>query len=131
MKRISLLIVLILVAELALAQNPRALFKSLAEGDIMASTERYEKISDKTREKMPEMCYLAEAALLNMPKQMGVNKLHGYEILSEHIDDIRNSANVEKTFQGLDIGLEQVISNIEEESFNYLMSLDTERNYVI
>ena len=131
MKRISLLIVLLLVAKLALAQNPKAVFKSLAEGDIMASTERYEKISDKTREKMPEMCYLAEAALLNMPKQMGVNKLHGYEILSEHIDDIRNSANVEKTFQGLDIGLEQVISNIEEESFNYLMSLDTERNYVI
>ena len=131
MKRTLLLITAFIVAQLTVAQTPKAVFKSLAEGDIIASTERYEKISEKTREKIPEMCYLAEAALLNMPKQMGVNKLRGYEILSEHIDAILNSADSERSFQGLEIGLEQVIHTIEEESFRYLMTLDTERNYVI
>ena len=131
MHRIIILTLALFFAGGLYAQNPKAVFKSLAEGNIIASTERYEKISDKTREKMPEMCYLAEAALLNMPKQMGVNKLRGYEILSEHIDAIRNSANAEKTFHGLDISLEQVISNIEQESCNHLLTLTTERNYVI
>ena len=113
------------------AQNPKAVFKSLAQNDIVKSTERFEKIGDNTREKMPEMCYLAEAALLNMPQQLGVNKLQGYEILSQHIDAIRNSEDAEKIFHNLDITLEEVITNIESESFNYLMTLDTERNYVI
>ena len=69
MKRTLLLITAFIVAQLAAAQTPKAVFKSLAEGDIIASTERYEKISEKTREKTPEMCYLAEAALLNMPSR--------------------------------------------------------------
>ena len=68
MKRLSLLIVLFLSAQIATAQNPRAVFKSLAENDIAASTEHFQKINDKTTVKMPEMCYLAEAALYNMRK---------------------------------------------------------------
>ena len=131
MRRLIVTILAVFIAGGTYAQNPKAVLKSLAHGDIIASTERYEKISDKTREKMPEMCYLAEAALLNMPNQMGTNKLHGYEILSEHIDDIRNSANAEKTFNGLDISLSDVIQGIENESFSYLMTITTERNYVI
>ena len=109
MKRISLFIICLFVAQHAMAQTPKAVLKSLADGDIVASTELYEKITDKTREKMPEMCYLAEAALLNMPNQMGANKLLGYEILSEHINEILNSINTERTFLGLDITLEQVV----------------------
>lgn len=131
MKRISLFIICLFVAQHAMAQTPKAVLKSLADGDIVASTELYEKITDKTREKMPEMCYLAEAALLNMPNQMGANKLLGYEILSEHINEILNSINTERTFLGLDITLEQVVYAIENESFDYLMTLDTERSYVI
>ena len=131
MRHIAILITIILTSQLANAQTPKAVFKGLAENDIVKNTERFEKISDKTREKMPEMCYLAEAALLNMPNQMGTNKIQGYEILATHIDDIRSSANAEKTFHGLDITLEQVITNIEINSFDYVMSLDTERSYVI
>ena len=123
MKRLSLLIVLFLSAQIATAQNPRALFKSLAENDIAASTERFQKINDKTTEKMPEMCYLAEAALYNMPEQPGSNKIEGYKILAKHINEIRSSENAEKVFHKLDISLSDVITNIENESCDYANSL--------
>ena len=129
MKRISLLIASLVVTQLAVAQNPKAVLKSLTEGNIAASTERFDKISDKTREKMPEMCYLAEAALLNMPKQSGENKLKGYKILAEHIHSIVYSLNAEKTFHGLDISLGDVIQNIENESCNYVIEQDLEKLY--
>lgn len=131
MRRVIAIILAVFITGGIYAQSPKAVFKGLEENDIAKNTARFEKISDKTKEKMPEMCYLAEAALLNMPKQLGTNKLRGYEILSEHIEDIRNSANIEKSFHNLDITLDDVIKNIENESSNYLMSLDTERNYVI
>ena len=127
MRKITLILLASSLCCVLYAQSPKAVFKGLEENDIVKNTARFEKISNKTREKMPEMCYLAEAALLNMPKQLGTNKLRGYEILSEHIEDIRNSANIEKSFHNLDITLDDVIKNIENESSNYLMSLDTER----
>ena len=131
MRRVIAIILAVFITGGIYAQSPKAVFKGLEENDIAKNTARFEKISNKTREKMPEMCYLAEAALLNMPKQLGTNKLRGYEILSEHIEDIRNSANIEKSFHNLDITLDDIIRNIENESSNYLMTLDTERDYVI
>lgn len=116
---------------MCMAQSPKHLFKSLAANNILKSTARFEKISNKSRNKMPEMYYLAEAALLNMPEQMGANKLHGYEILSAHIDNIRSSKNSEEVFGGLEITLEEVIANIEQQSFDYLMAQGTERNFVL
>lgn len=130
MKRLSLLIVLFLSAQIATAQNPRAVFKSLAENDIAASTEHFQKINDKTTEKMPEMCYLAEAALFNMPKQPGSNKIEGYKILAKHINEIRSSENAEKVFHKLDISLSDVITNIENESCGYVIEQDNEELYV-
>ena len=130
MKRLSLLIVLFLSAQIATAQNPRAVFKSLSENDIAASTEHFQKINDKTTEKMPEMCYLAEAALFNMPKQPGSNKIEGYKILAKHINEIRSSENAEKVFHKLDISLSDVITNIENESCGYVIEQDNEELYV-
>ena len=130
MKRISLLFASIIITQLAVAQNPKAVLKSLTEGNITASTERYEKISDKTREKMPEMCYLAEAALLNMPNQPGEKKLKGYKILAEHKHSIIYSLNAEKTFHGLNITLDDVILNIENESCDYVIERNSEETYV-
>ena len=131
MRRIAISIAFILLSQLAIAQSPKAVLKGLAENDIVKNTERFERISDKSREKMPEMCYLAEAALLNMPNQMGANKLQGYEILATHIDAIRLSPDIEKTFQGLDITLEQVIATIENNSYDYVTTQQSERSYVI
>lgn len=131
MKRLAIVISLLFASQTIMAQSPKAVIKGLSENDIIANTERLEKITDKVREKMPEMCYLAEAALLNMHDQVGTNKLAGYEILSGHIDAIRSSENIEKTFSGLDTSLEEVITTIEQESFDYLMTLNSERNYVL
>ena len=130
MKRLSLLITIFLSVQIATAQNPRAVFKSLAENDIAASTEHFEKINDKTTEKMPEMCHLAKAALFNMPKQPGSNKIEGYKILAKHINEIRSSENAEKVFHKLDISLSDVITNIENESCNYVIKQDNEELYV-
>ncbi len=130
MKQLSLLIILSLSAQIATAQNPRAVFKSLAENDIAESTERFQKINDKTTVKMPEMCYLAEAALYNMSEQPGSNKIEGYKILAKHINEIRSSENADKVFHKLDISLSDVITNIENESCDYVIEQDNEELYV-
>lgn len=131
MKKLTLIACLIVMIQATYAQSPKAVLKSLTEGDIIRSTQKFEKISDKYRDKMPEMCHLAEAALLNMPKQVGTNKIHGYEILATNIDAIRSSTNIEKTFDGLDTTLDEVIATIEKQSFDYVMTLDSERHFVI
>ena len=131
MRRLTILLVLLLAAECVVAQNPKAVFKSLEGGDILTTTDKFEKINDKTREKMPSMCQLAEAALLNMPRQAGADKLRGYEILANSIQNIRSSADADKVFKGLNITLEQVIADIENSSCDYVVSLDEERSYVL
>ena len=130
MRRLFVIIAILFAAECVTAQNPRAVLKSIEEGDVIKSTERFEKIGDKSREKMPEMCLLAEAALLAMPEQSGENKMRGYEILATNIDKIRASQEAVKVFKGLDNDLETVISNIEKESKSYVASVDNEPTYL-
>ena len=130
MKRVALSMMFLAVASIAVAQNPKAVIKSLAKNDITKSTELFQKINDNTREKMPEMCYLAEAALLNMPQQSGQNKVHGYKLLAENIDKILSSEHAEKTFHNLDVTLSDVITNIENASCDYIISKDSESDYV-
>ena len=91
MKQILVVVALLLAAECVVAQNPRAVLKSIQDGDVAKSTEKFEKIGEKARAKSPELCYIAEAMLLNMSQQSGENKMRGYEILANNIAAISSS----------------------------------------
>ena len=102
MKKFCTTILSILCVMSAVAQSPRAVIKSIMEGEGHKAVERLEKINLKTRNEMPEMCILAEAAMLSMEEQSNENKLRSYEMLSTHIAEIRASENIEKVFKGND-----------------------------
>ena len=131
MKRITSVLALLVIANIAVAQNPKAVIKSLAEGDVINSTEKFQKINDKTREKMPEMCYLAEAALLNLHNQICEEKVRGYRILVDNFEAIRSSENAEKVFHSLNTTLDETISFIENQSCDNVISMDNEQEYVL
>lgn len=130
MKRILVIVALLLAAECVVAQNPRAVLKSIHDGDVAKSTEKFEKISDKTRAKSPELCFITEALMLNMSQQSGENKLRGYEILANNIAAIKASEEVAKTLKSIDLTLQDAISAIEYQSYEYVASVDEEATYV-
>lgn len=131
MRRLITILALLLAAECAVAQSPKSVLKAIVGGDILKSTNKFEKISDRTRAKMPEMCVLAEAALLNMPRQAGADKLRGYEMYVNNIEAIRNSKSLDKLFSGLDITFADIVAHIENGSCDYVVALDDERSYVL
>ncbi|MBO5716530.1 MAG: WG repeat-containing protein [Alistipes sp.] len=130
MRRITSIFALLLTLNMAVAQNPKAVIKSLENGDVIKSSEKFEKINDKTREKMPEMCLLAEAALLNLEKQSLESKVRGYKILIDNIEAISSSTNAEKVFNGLDTTLNGLIQFIENSSSNHVIEVDDEQVYI-
>ena len=129
MKKIYTTILLALCVMSAAAQSPRAVIKSIMEGDAEKAIERLEKISLKTRNEMPEMCILAEAALLSMEHQNNESKLRSYDMLTTHIKQISESENIEKTLKGDDITLQDIIAMIEQQSLNAVLEIDTESTY--
>ena len=129
MKKICTTLLSILCVISAMAQSPRAVIKSIMEGDKPKAIERLEKINLKTRNEMPEMCILAEAALLNMEEQSEADKLRGYEMLATHISEIRESLNSEKVFKGDDTTLDEVIRTIEQRSFEAVVAKNSETAY--
>ena len=129
MKKFCTTILSILCVMSAVAQSPRAVIKSIMEGERQKAVERLEKINLKTRNEMPEMCILAEAAMLSMEEQSNENKLRSYEMLSTHIAEIRASENIEKVFKGNDTTLEGVITSIEQQSLKAVIEIDTESCY--
>lgn len=131
MKRILAIVVSLVVLQAAVAQSPKAVIKSIVTGDVLKSIEKFEKIGDKTIEKMPEACCLAEAALLCMEGQAGADKVRGYELFVSNIDGIKCSEEVQKIFKGLDVTLGDIILHIENGSCDYVISLDDERTYVL
>ena len=130
MKQILVVVALLLAAECVVAQNPRAVLKSIQDGDVAKSTEKFEKIGEKSRAKSPELCYIAEAMLLNMSKQSGENKMRGYEILANNIAAISSSEEVAKALKSIDLTLEDAISAIEYQSFEYVTSVDEQTTYI-
>lgn len=130
MRRITSIFALLLTLNMAVAQSPKAVIKSLEDGDVIKSSEKFEKINDKTREKMPEMCLLAEAALLNLEKQSLESKVRGYKILIDNIEAISSSTNAEKVFNGLDTTLSGLIQFIENSSSNHVIKVDDEQVYI-
>ncbi len=129
MKKICLALLSLLAFCSAMAQSPRAVVKSIVDGEIDKATEKLNKINIKTRDEMPEMCLLVEAALLSMDSQSDDNKLRGYKMLSTHIDQIRSSTNIEKTFKGNDITCDELIRKIEQNSLNVVIAKDSEAIY--
>ena len=117
MKRFFAILTILLCAYSVTAQSPRVVLKSITEGDRAKAVERLDKISLKTRNEMPEMCILAEAALLCMPEQDVASKLRGYEMLATHLTAITSSENIEKTFKGSDTSLSDIIRYIEHNSW--------------
>lgn len=129
MRRLLTLAMMLFLAGAAVAQTPKAVLKSIAGGDMLKSVEKFEKISDKSREKMPEVCDFVEAALLNMPGQAGADKVRGYQIFVGSIDAIYRSEEVAKLFKGLDVTFEAIVQHIENSSCDYVIATDDERSY--
>ena len=129
MRRLLTLFVMLLLCGAAVAQTPKAVLKSIITGDLLKSVEKFEKINDKTREKMPEACCFVEAALLNMQGQAGADKVRGYELFVGNIDGICRSEDVDKMFKGLEVTLVDMIRHIEDSSLEYVISLDDEHSY--
>lgn len=121
---------MLLAAECVVAQNPKAVLKSVAEGDIEKGIEKYAKINDKTLNKQPEACILAKSALLAMSEQEGESKVRGYELLAQNIGSIRASEDVAKLCKSLGLSLEELITAIEEQSLEYVVGVDSEELYV-
>ena len=120
---------MVISAAVAMAQSPRVVFKSVAEGDKAKAVERLEKINLKTRSEMPEMSILAEAAVLCMEGQSLGDMMRGYEMLATHIEAIRTSEHLEKVFKGNDTTLEQIITLIENNSFAAVVAYNREQKY--
>ena len=129
MKKTCTTILAILCVVSATAQSPRAVIKCIMDGDKQKAVERLEKINTKTRNEMAEMCILAEAALLSMEEQSNEDKLRSYEMLSAHIAQIRESANIDKVFKGDATTLQDVITRIEQESLKAVIAIDSESSY--
>ena len=129
MRRLFALSLLMLVAAASVAQTPKAVLKSIVGGDMLKSVEKFEKISDKTRQNMAEACNFAEAALLNMPGQAGIDKVRGYELFVANIDGINRSEDVAKMFKGLDVTLQDMVLHIENSSCDYVIAMDDEQLY--
>lgn len=129
MKKTALLLLTLLSLTTVMAQSPRAVIKSIVDGDQQKAQEKLEKINLKTRNEMPEMCILVEAALLSMESQSDENKLRGYEMLATHIGAIRSSIDIEKTFKGSDITFDELVALIEKNSLSVVMTKDDEATY--
>lgn len=129
MKKICIVLLSLLSIATATAQSPRAVIKSIVDGDKEKAVERLEKISIKTRNEMPEMCILAEAALLSMEEQSDEDKLRSYEMLATHISEIKESLNADKVFKGSDTYLDEVIRNIEQRSLEVVLTINSEPAY--
>ena len=129
-KRVSIILALTLgIVCVVHAQSPRIVIKSIAEGDRLKAVERLEKISLKTRNEMPEMCILADAAVMCMEGQSLDSMVRGYEMLTSHIDAIRSSEHLEKVFKGNDISLDAVVALIENNSYAAVVARNTEQQY--
>ena len=130
MRRATTIIAILLLAVASLnAQSPRVVLKSIVEGDKERAIERLEKINIKTRNEMPEMCLLAEAALLCMSDQDLSNMMRGYEKYATHLDEILTSENLDKVFKGSDISLEEVTQRIESNSYDAVKADNKEETW--
>lgn len=112
-----------------MAQSPRVVLKSVVEGDKLKAAERLEKINLKTRDEMPEMSILAEAAVLCMEGQSHRDMMRGYEMLATHIESIRSSEHLDKVFKGNDVSLEQIVALVENNSFASVVAYNQEQTY--
>lgn len=129
-RRVTIIFALMVMAAVAVdAQSPRVVLKSIAEGDKAKAMERLEKINLKTRSEMPEMCILAEAALLTMDGQSLNDMMRGYEMLALHIESIRSSEHIDKVFKSGDTTLEAMIQMIENNSLAAVVAYNREQKY--
>jgi hypothetical protein len=120
---------MVIAACVAQAQSPRIVFKSIAEGDKPKAVERLEKISLKTRNEMPEMCVLADAAVMCMEGQSLDDMVRGYEMMVSYIEAIRSSEHLDKVFKGNDISLDAVVALIENNSYAAVVAHNREQQY--
>lgn len=134
MKRATTIIATILLAITSVeAQSPRVVIRSIIDGENLKAIEKLEKINIKTRNEMPEMCILAEAAVLCMADQELDNMMRGYEMFVTHREAISNSEHLDKIFKGNDTTLEEVAERIETNSYEAVKAdnkEDTWRKYL-
>ena len=129
MKRVLTILVLLAVALGVQAQTPRLVLRSVVDMDRVKAVERLDLINIKTRNEMPEMYILAEAAVMCMGEQNIDTLMMGYELLAQNIHDIRKSKHLETVFKGNGITLDQIILQIENDTYAAVCDHNTEELY--
>lgn len=130
LRRVYITLSLILaLAATTMAQSPRVVLKSVVEGDRAKAMERLDKIGFKTRNEMPELCILSEVAVMCMEGQSLDNMMRGYEMLSMHIEAIRQSENLDKAFKGDEMLLDEVLTMIENNTLAAVKADNREETY--
>lgn len=129
MRRVLLIAALLMATSLSYAQNPRAVLKSVLDNEYMKAREKYDKISPKVHEEMPEMCALAKAIMYNMEITNGELKVEGYALLVENLDAIRSSSHLERVLKSCNCTLDTFIARAEQASMGYVTECDNEELY--
>ncbi|MBQ5738595.1 MAG: WG repeat-containing protein [Alistipes sp.] len=119
---------LLLTTTIAMAQQPRAIFKSIYEGDKDRANELIDKITGSRNYSTPEVTLLARALMYCMFESDNHFKIEsGYSLYVENYAKIlKNIEEIEKILKEGDISYEQVVRDIENLSFEAAKSINTE-----
>ena len=109
------------------AQTPRAVIKAVLGGDKAKAEEKFQKLNDKSKAQMPEMCALAEAVLLAESNESSSDRYRCYEIFSNNWDAIRSSTALFKLMKACDTSLDDLRLRLEQRSLTYVGAIDREQ----
>ena len=127
MRRIATLLIAILAVGTLSAQTPKAVIKAALDGDRAKATEKFQKLNDKSKAQMPEMCALAEAVLLAEAESDSADRYRSYEIFSNNWDAIRSSTALFKLMKACDTSLDDLRLRLEQRSLVYVGDRDIEQ----
>ena len=127
MRRIATLLIAIFAIGTLSAQTPRAVIKAVLGGDKAKAEEKFQKLNDKSKAQMPEMCALAEAVLLAESNESSSDRYRCYEIFSNNWDAIRSSTALFKLMKACDTSLDDLRLRLEQRSLTYIGTIDREQ----
>lgn len=127
MRRIATLLIAILAVGALSAQTPKSVIKAALDGDRAKATEKFQKLNDKSKAQMPEMCALAEAVLLAESESDSADRYRSYEIFSNNWDAIRSSTALFKLMKACNTSLDDLRLRLEQRSLVYVGDRDIEQ----
>lgn len=125
MKRILLILLTVCLCAAAAAQNPRAVIKSIYNGDTAEQVQsKYDRAvgsnpADEPAMLLMEVVYLHHAG----------RSVDAYYYYCAHREAIEQSADVAKTLKSLQLRLADIFGNVESDSLKEILSIDKESEY--